>query len=167
MTDLLWGGRNTGSPLANKYPAGFDPFGFQIVRLKAAADGSDEIDNEHSEYRRIILEGETADLYTATSSKYPKHLIFEKEDYGFFITSYCPVDEMIKIAESIQPKISQICTKTKYKNKRITHHSVIRLFLQLVSFICHRSSKVYLDGKKTSPYTTSSLVHQKIHSLPA
>ena len=61
------------------------------------------IDNEHSDYSEIEINGCSAQLYASNTEGWPSFILwFDEEANVFFeLTGYIPTDELIRIAESV------------------------------------------------------------------
>ena len=71
-----------------------------------AADGAQlSIDNTHSTYSEIVLDGVPAELYESIAQGYPSYLIWlsEYEGIAFSLEATTDTETLLKIAESIKP----------------------------------------------------------------
>ena len=62
------------------------------------------VDNEHSEFYEIIINGNATDVYESNDPEYPSIVIVHDETSGVFITLIAEIDagELIRIAENIR-----------------------------------------------------------------
>ena len=62
------------------------------------------VDIENSEVRQVEVLGQIADMYLSNSNGGTKHLVWTDEniDFLFFISANLSMNELIKIAESVQ-----------------------------------------------------------------
>ncbi len=79
---------------------------FSYQRL-ASGEG-ENLDNEHYTTSDIFINGIYGQLYTA-SDNYPNMIVWfdESAGYSFFLAAQLPVNELVKIAESVQNAESQ------------------------------------------------------------
>lgn len=62
------------------------------------------IDSEHSDYSTATINGLSAHIFTSNTEGYPSYVIWNDETYSYSVDGYAPIDELIRIAESIPVK---------------------------------------------------------------
>ena len=80
--------------------------GEQMFIEIVGGNGSPHVDNEHSDFYEIELNGNRADIYESNAGDYPSYVLVldEKHDVIINVTGSVDIAELIKIAESIVPQ---------------------------------------------------------------
>lgn len=75
---------------------------FIISSIPADQGGSFSVDNEHSVYQEIKINGQTASLFVSNTKDYPNYLVWINSDKtrAFLLASDIELNNMVQIAES-------------------------------------------------------------------
>jgi hypothetical protein len=62
------------------------------------------VDNEHSDFYHVVIDGNTVDVYESNNKEYPSIIVVYNEAYRVFITlvSEIEINELIKVTENIE-----------------------------------------------------------------
>lgn len=78
-----------------------DGYYFILSSMPARQSGSFNVDNEHSDYSEVEVNGHTASLFTSNTEGAPTYLLWTSADQStaFLMASNLDVDEILRIAE--------------------------------------------------------------------
>ncbi|BDF69118.1 hypothetical protein CE91St41_00990 [Oscillospiraceae bacterium] len=79
---------------------------FILSSMPARQSGSFNVDNEHSDYSEVEVNGHTASLFTSNTEGAPTYLLWTSADQStaFLMASNLDVDEILRIAEDTPKK---------------------------------------------------------------